>query len=126
MLEHTTHQLAVTLAADATGPVFVPLLVIPEGSLALESQCMLTVAGPPAAVALTAVLAPVDTALGEPSATPLAVGPAFTHGLLQEVLTARLPLLAAAPGVLGVVLESGTLPLGTQFTGTLALVRATL
>jgi hypothetical protein len=120
---HTSHDIAITLEGEQTGPVFIPLLDLPAGTLVLESQTFLAWSGtPPEEVRL--MLCPAGTPLGAP-VTPLAEGRTVRgHGPNPPALEPGLPDLRHLAGTLGMTVLTGTLPAGTALSGRLALVHA--
>lgn len=125
---HTSHDIALTLEAEQTPPVFIPLVELSEGSVLLESQSFLVWEGVPGPVAMRPVVAPAGTAMGTP-ATPLAAGALFhaTAGTVPLGLAAGLPDLRPLAGVLGVTIDAGgtqpeALPAGARLVGRVAMV----
>lgn len=120
---HTSATIALTVEAEQTGPVFIPLTELPSGTVVLGSQTFLGWSGtPPEEVRL--MLCPPGTPLGEP-VTPLAEGRTVRgHGPNPPALDPGLPDLRALAGVLGVTVLTGTVPAGTGVSGQVSLVHA--
>ena len=119
---HQTTDIDLVVAADLAAPSFFPLADIPAGAHVLESQATL------AALDLSGVegqltLAPVGTEAGTVPDTILAQGPIFpVLGAVRDPLLTLAPDFMGHPGVLGVVLTTGTLPAGTRVRGALSVV----
>lgn len=119
---HATIDLDLVVAAHLAAPAFFPLAEVPPGAHVLESQSTL------AALDLSGVegqltLAPLGTEAGAVPTTLLAQGPVFpVLGAVRDPLLAVTPDFLGHPGVLGVVLTTGTLPAGTRVRGALSVV----
>lgn len=119
---HQTIDLDLVVAADLAAPSFFPLTEVPPGAHVLESQSTL------AALDLSGIegqltLAPLGTEAGAVPTILLAQGPVFpVLGAVRDPLLLVTPDLLGHPGVLGVVVTTGTLPAGTRVRGALSLV----
>lgn len=128
MNEHTTIPLSKVLPVAATGPVFIPLVDLPAGVQLMESECELALDGPTEDVEIRLVLAEPGTAQGALPEHPLAAGDRFRspQGPQPVAWTAHLPEMPSQPGVLGIAMDTGTLPAATRLRGTLVYVRGRL
>ena len=129
MLEHVTyHQLGRVLSEAKSGPLFLPLANIPAGSRLLESQCELAFDGPTEDLEVHVLFADVDTEEGPLPDAPLATGETYRQagGPGRLAWTSKVPDLPERPGVLGIALATGDLPVGTRLGGMLSYVRGRL
>lgn len=119
---HQTTALDLVVAADLAAPAFFPLAEVPPGAHVLESQSTLAAEGL-SGLEGQLTLAPLGTEAGAVPTTLLAQGPVFpVLGAVRDPLLLLSPDLLGQPGVLGVVVTTGTLPAGTHVRGTLSVV----
>lgn len=129
MLEHVTyHDLPQVLTEARTGPVFLPLVDVPAGIHLFESQCELAFDGPTEDLDIHILFAEEGTEAGAIPTEPLASGELYhqARGAPRLAWTGHLPDMPDKPGVLGIALPSGTLPVGTRLGSMLSYVRGRL
>lgn len=119
---HETITLDTVVVDALTAPAFLPLAEVAAGASVLESQSTLAVQDL-SGIEGQLTLAPRGTLAGAVPGTILAQGVVFpVASAVRDPLLMQTPDLLGHPGVLGVVVTTGTVPAGTRVRGTLSLV----